>query len=330
MRSRGEGREHAENNAAALRSRGEGREHAKRTRRRPSFTLVELLVAMLIIAIVAGLGIYFYPTWSDKQRVVTATDLISGKLLIAKQQAKRDGVPIGVRFQLNGTGAAQFMYIQQPDPFAYGRCTGINGNRLTFTGVSFLDANEQSGKTGSAEAFLINLGDYIELFGGPVRQINAITNNSLTVVPSTTPLPSNLPTGANVDPTQPNYRIYPAPRPMAGEQPMVLPNNVVVNFAAIGNGNNNPKTNLSPRVVFNVTGGTATQYDILFSPSGSVLYQSNPDGQIFLWVEDTTAKTNAVPVLIAVQLRTGFIATHPVAPGADPYAYARDGRSSGL
>jgi prepilin-type N-terminal cleavage/methylation domain-containing protein len=287
---------------------------------RRGYTLVELLVAMLIIGIVAGIGLYFYPTFSDNQRVTTATDQLTGALLIAKQWAKRDGIPTGVRFTLNGTSAGEVRYIQQPDPFAYGRCVAVSGTTLTFSGVNFSDSNEMAGEPNSAEQFVITVGDYIELFGGPVHQINGVATTQLSVSAG-----ASLPTLANnsyVNTGLPNYKIYPGPRVLAGEQPVTLPTNVVVDLS---------QSNLSPRQVKNVNGKiVASYYDILFSPSGSVLAQSNNDGQIFLTLVDTTQNTTAQPVIVAVQLRTGFIAAHPRASGSDPFAFARDARSSGM
>jgi hypothetical protein len=55
-------------------------------------------------------------------------------------------------------------------------------------------------------------------------------------------------------------------------------------------------------------------------------------GKVLLWLKDTSAEggDNGHPLILAVQVRTGFIAAHPVAPGPNPYAYTEDARSSGL
>ena len=53
--------------------------------------------------------------------------------------------------------------------------------------------------------------------------------------------------------------------------------------------------------------------------------------KIYLWLRDPSLPvTGGAPLIMSVQIRTGFIGVFPVAPGADPYAFARDPRASGL
>jgi len=290
--------------------------------RRRGFTLVEMLVVVAIIGILATLGLMFYPAVSDKQRVLTAVDQVSGQMLNAKMMAKRDGIPTGVRFLMNGSTSSEMVYVQQPDPYAVGRITDISGSTLTFTGVNFQDLNQATGSTSNAqETFLVADGDYIEIFGGPIRKINKITSPStLTVLAPTTPLPAL--TGVSSDTSQPNYRILPGPRVVGGEQSVKLATNLGVDFTPPAAGNQ-VRSNLNARL--------GVYYELLFSPSGSVLGQTNTDGQVFLWVADLKLNTPQAAAIVAINLRTGFIATHPVAVNhPDLFFFTRDGRNSGM
>src|SRR3954462_3445963 len=70
---------------------------------RSGFTLIELLVVISIIAILATITPTYFPSFDGTRRVVSGTDSTTGWLLIAKQRAKRDGLPTGIRFAVNKT-----------------------------------------------------------------------------------------------------------------------------------------------------------------------------------------------------------------------------------
>jgi prepilin-type N-terminal cleavage/methylation domain-containing protein len=160
-----------------------------------------------------------------------------------------------------------------------------------------------------------------------------------------------------------NYRIIPQPRILASEAPRMLPENVVIdcnvqpwntNYSPNG-ALSNPPTRPLPPSPSNPNPKGLTQFEVLFSPSGSVIGRSSAAGMIWLWVRNldrgnllTNSNINdnagdrlfGRPVLVTIQTRTGFIAQHPVAgedlrnppPAAqsDPYQLARGGRASGL
>src|SRR5262245_51947415 len=102
------------------------------TCRRRGVTLIELLVVLGIIGFLAVLGYLVLPDLFKNFQRTRGTDTLSQWLLVAKQQAKRDGVPTGVRFldpnnpTINPVAAGfnpanikftQVQYIQQPDPY---------------------------------------------------------------------------------------------------------------------------------------------------------------------------------------------------------------------
>ncbi len=123
---------------------------------------------------------------------------------------------------------------------------------------------------------------------------------------------------------------YPA-RPLAGEPTIILSKNAAVD----------PLASLPPVVL----GPTDKSIDIMFSPSGQVMYRS--EGLICFLVRDTFKFTPTVGtvvsssqnytaagemVLVTIYPKTGTIVTKPVADpnGSDPYQFARDAINTGL
>ena len=66
---------------------------------RTGFTLIELLVVMIILVILATLAVALVPTINQQQKATNGAGQLSGWMLIAKQRAKRDHHPVGVRLQ---------------------------------------------------------------------------------------------------------------------------------------------------------------------------------------------------------------------------------------
>jgi hypothetical protein len=140
-------------------------------------------------------------------------------------------------------------------------------------------------------------------------------------------------TNVTISAPTPNYKIIRQPRRIITEDLMTLPQDIIIDFGT------NSATGLafSQNVPVRTIAGVASAYEILFSPTGSVLGQGTPSGKVLLWVGNNAKKTAAGGVydpgsctLLSVQIRTGQIAAHPMAEGSDPYLFTEDGRSSGL
>jgi type II secretory pathway pseudopilin PulG len=294
---------------------------ARRTIRR-ALTLVELLVVVALLVLIAALGAAFLPRFQDSQHLTRGVDLLTQWLLTAKQRAKRDGLPTGVRilFDSSTSLADQLEYIQQPEPLTGGTLSGIASGTATFTGVDFVGAATSAGQ---ADIGLVEPGDYLEVYGGGTVHLISAVGNATTLTLSNTSLTLTLPsTGAT------NYRILRQPHRLASEGLLQLPQDIVIDNNPNPDNSNSPYSqNVPQRQV-----GSSTFYEILFSPSGAVIGKGTASGKIILWVLNTAADISdpASSALIAVQVRTGFIAAHPVASGSDPYQFTEDGRSSGL
>ena len=365
------------------------------TNRRDAFTLIELLVVIGIIAFLAALTAVMFVGFGSSETGQRGADQMSGWLLIARQQARRDGVPTGIRIDVTGT---QVQYVQQPDDVAQGvYLARVDLGTWVNRGHNIARIYSPNTNLANLAAFPVQAGDYFELSGGgvirrlinfpgtksPVRAEPSPKKNNvywLCLAPSTVPsnpippLPKptynatdytgvDLPADASPAPyanplpllpvpfagppsipPQTNYRIIRQPQPIDGEAMLQFPPNVGIDFSSPPSGgvwgNTPPQALSNPPLRFDPNTGNPAYYEILFSPSGAVIGQNSTTALIGLFIRNMQS-SNAndqfagKPVLVTIQPRTGFIATHPVAPSTasasgDPYFFARDGKSSGL
>jgi hypothetical protein len=254
--------------------------------------------------------------------------------------------------------SAQIQYIQQPDPLSGGwlsttQAPGavpypppsgslwLNGGILfqsTNTGgtpaavyVTFYNVDFSLGLPPiNSSQYLVQPGDYLELRDSGIYLISGVvlptpTNPTANMIQLTgTPsyyssFPTFGLTPGNTPPTT-NYRILRQPRILMGEPPLQMPSN----FAVDGS--------FSAPALIGPVGGPPPSVDILFSPSGAVIGPYAASGKLLFYIHDSTQN----PVdpnrggIVAVQTRTGFIGAYAVAPGADPFLFAEEGRDSGL
>jgi prepilin-type N-terminal cleavage/methylation domain-containing protein len=317
-------------------------------RHRPGFTLIEMLVVLGIILVLATLAVVFYPKLQDSNQMIRGSDLVVQALSSARQRAKRDGLPTGIRFEVDPATKyiTQFEYIQQPDNYTFGACLGTYFKPTTPPGgptpmpafVCFggVDFKGSAAGLGVSDQATIMPGDYLEVFGGgglflvktvlPLGTLPGAPGNGWLEINNMSQL---------ISPTT-NYRIIRQPRKLTGEDPITLPRNLVLDTNLISSNNAIP-VRLPPPSGLGIP--TTGFYEILFSPSGSVIGKGTGGDKIILWLHDLTQPTLEAPdpfagspVLISVQVRTGFIAANPVGPKppGDPFVYTKDPRSSGM
>jgi type II secretory pathway component PulJ len=155
---------------------------------------------------------------------------------------------------------------------------------------------------------------------------------------------------ANTPTTQPNtatwqttaFSIIRQPQVLLGEPTMLLPNGMVVD---IQDSSTTPATKVST----GVSGTSGNFIDILFAPGGEVLPTPGLTDQGFIGLvlrdmnklPETIDLVNAAPqfefdkagemVIVAVYVKTGAIATHPVANEAgNSFKFAKDAINTGL
>jgi prepilin-type N-terminal cleavage/methylation domain-containing protein len=328
-------------------------------RYRQAFTLVELIIVMAIILLLATLAVAFFPDISTSDRATRGASSVQSWLLTAKQRAKRDGLPTGIRFLVytttipSGPQAGtytfcnQMEYIQQPPDFAVGRVFATSAPSATpmTVGLNTNIRTSQYTASGFEDEYDVQNGDYFELYGGGfIRQINTVSapmgsaTSKLTMLSNSDSYPgSSTTTSPTVITTPatnpgPNYRIIRQPRELPGEPILTLPYNIAIDLntgTSVGGVSGNTVTFSNPpkRTSLN-TSPVYQYYEIVFSPTGSVIGSGNQnpyDGQIYLWVRDITVANIAsdpqqgVPTIISVQTRTGTIAAYPVAPITSTY-----------
>lgn len=310
----------------------------RQSRRPAGFTLIELLVVLTLIILVAALGVAFVPKASERQSTSRAADRLQGWLLVAKQWAKRDSVPTGIRLVPDANGYVRDMqYVQKPGDFG-GGAIWTPGMTPPFMTIQASGVDFTGGITDPNLYYLypVQPGDYLEVQGGgPIQLIDpapplSVTATTLRILPG---LPLQVPAPSS---GISQYRIIRGPRVLQGEPTLSLPQGVAIDTfknGIYGNALPGPAPSMS-----NPAGGP---YDILFEPSGNI---AGGFDKFILWVRDTNLDDTAPgdQTLVTIYCRTGLIAAHPVDPTPDPnpmppthvyldpYAFTRDGRSSGL
>jgi type II secretory pathway pseudopilin PulG len=326
---------------------------------------MELIVVMALILFLAGLTLLFWPDMSDQQRAPRGAMTVQQTLLNARNRALRDQAPRGVRLnRMKDPNTNQYtdlvqtlQYLEQPDDFVvqpgvrkdpfdatrflpvrrlYTPGAPPNLSQLTLEDpdAGAPSVTNFSGGAGADQSLWpVQPGDYLEVNGGRVYQITAVSadGNTLTLA---SPLPVAVPQAASgqVGQSISNYRIIRAPRP-SSEDPVALPADIVVDLSTNATyGNPLPiRTVVVDPTTTPPT--TRTFVDILFAPSGAVVGQGTAGDALFLWVRDSQQPdaTKGDPTLVAVQVRTGAILAYQVdTVSGNPYTFARSGRASGL
>ncbi|HYT93339.1 MAG TPA: prepilin-type N-terminal cleavage/methylation domain-containing protein [Gemmataceae bacterium] len=306
--------------------------------RRPAFTLMELMVAMFILLILAGIGVYVVQNINSDAGAPRGAVTLQQALMIAKQDALRSQRNTGVRLSLTTvpdpantsltlTVSTDVQFIQEPDPFGVQASTttgapfrAIQSASLSPNpnpGLDFVDLVPDPVATYGDFSGNVQSGDYLIINDGVPHRI-ALVNQAPTTSGTRLQLASPLP--LTLQPTS-NYIIRRAPRP-TGEDPIQLPLNIAIDI-----GTNTTYSQPLP------TDPISNTIDIVFAPSGAVVARglSSADA-IYLWVRDSTLPLfRGDNTIVAVSTRTGMVAAHPAdsTAGGDPYSFTKDGRASG-
>jgi prepilin-type N-terminal cleavage/methylation domain-containing protein len=297
---------------------------------RSAFTLVEMLVAVAIILALSALIVAFTPSFLNSQKTSRGADLLQRWLMVAKQRARRDGFPRGVRLVADSnapTLVRSLQYIEQPDYYTKGSVTGT-GTAATVTA----DVSEGFLVPPQPALWSVQSGDFLDvsaqLMDTPPHQykIAVVGTPAAGITPLTLANPLSGPV------TSLPTLIIRAPRPTQGEAVLDLPQGVVVDLGTLKSVPLDLASN--PDIVFLPGGGkNSGSGQSQSATSVGVRRAGLISDKIILWVRDSTADaTNpGEQILITIYTRTGFIATHPVdtTTGGDPYSFTKDGRTSG-
>jgi prepilin-type N-terminal cleavage/methylation domain-containing protein len=319
--------------------------------RRGGFTLVELLVAVTIILVLAGLALLVANSGIiGNARTSSGSDRIGGWLMQARAKAQRDGAPRGIRFIADGNGfirEAQLIEVPEPYTMPAGYSLMIENSPArhiyivpTAGGNAVTELNNN-----------VSVGDTLSIPStGTIHRIQAIqaatvavaNGQAAEIIPFQPNLIPDLGAAAGT-PGVPTYAtstfgFIRQARPTFGEPPLLVPDTVAIDGA-----------NCQPAVAAN------TSLDVLFSPSGEV-QNTGGLGRVILWTRNPEAFPTGNPRtangggdrpsyeaagemrLIVVYTKTGAVAVQPVAmppgpgpnAGFDPYSTTKDGIASGL
>ncbi len=312
---------------------------------RRAFTLIELLVVIAIISLLAGITLLFLPK-REVRLAAQGADQLQTFLASARSRALRDQAPRGVRLVcqpqdmvVDGSGntvPSRFrsaLLLETPEPVAPVDPSILNnlpGYPVPNSYTIFLTLNPGSASVVQNNFPLqgiVNAGDFLEITtsgSGSVHRIVDIRADGVTLDLATVPPMVNSSTNKVYLPS--NYRYIRQPRPLMGEQPLQLPNTVYVKPIQ----DPNPPPGFPPPYSLNLPTSYPDlngnyNYDIIFSPSGQVINATA--GRIVLSITDDN--NVSAPTLLTIYARTGAVASHPVAPGANPYFFTQAGRSSG-
>jgi prepilin-type N-terminal cleavage/methylation domain-containing protein len=320
----------------------------QQTQNHGGFTLVELIVAMAIIAVLSGLAYFVAPGLIKTQSASRGAEKVQSTLFIAKQQALRDRVPYGVRF-LRDPATNNFnamVYLNQPLDFIDGQvqigAATVNGSSqqvvVRFQGVAL------DGGLADASLWPVRPGDTFltprDSPGTPF-QIVAVSSQAGVTVPAGSLPPNSIliavPPGVLPPPSTGGaflgsyYRIMRSPRPALGEEIQQLPEDVIIEApVAFGGG-----SFIDPDPATATTDTPAGFYDVLFSPTGRVIGPGGRRGKVVLWVRDVNANRNTAieQSLIVVFTRTGRVASYQVDTSGSGNFYSiilTDPRGGGL
>jgi prepilin-type N-terminal cleavage/methylation domain-containing protein len=312
--------------------------------KRKAFTLTELIVVLGIMAFMVTLTAIYFPGYRERESVNRSADKLAMWLVSVRQQAIRDMTPVGLRLIVKDGRATSFVSIRQPEDPSIGMFVGHWEETSSSNAVAFFqlprnkDGVEQ---TLDSPRYDIKPGDYLTLTG-TVHQIVSVQSQALTLKRGTATLPGPVlpdtnPRGA----TQPFLDKYPVVTldPVTMEETTTwYDDNARTNFKITKQCRFDPneqEIDLSEGTYIDISKSRGLTplapddtYEVLFSQSGTTMGGGTGTVLVVFYVARSDGKGS--PLLVTVSPRTGFVATHPVASGDDPYLFTKDARSSGM
>src|SRR5262249_11277131 len=140
-----------------------------------------------ILLVIGAISYFIVPQMMSRQVASEGASQLQGWLFIAQQRARRDQAPRGIRLNLGQSGNPQYVtehqYIEQPDDYYVNgaQIPALTGTTVTIPGggLDFYGGNGAS----DPPVWLVQVGDYLLVNGGPPHQITAVSNTTLTLSP---------------------------------------------------------------------------------------------------------------------------------------------------
>jgi prepilin-type N-terminal cleavage/methylation domain-containing protein len=295
---------------------------------RKAFTLVELLVVLLIIAILGSLLAFTLPGFQQRSRAAKGGQAVQTWLVYARQRAMYERSPRGVRFYVekgaNGSMVSRtIQYIEQPQDWHHG--TPLIPNATTDPLYVVVKQRPKQQPSDPEDTVLsegqVEPGDYLEVHGTGQVYLIVGTSASNAAKPNVIDKISLLPPGLSLSPTIPaplttpteQYRVMRACR-ISGDERASLPDEVAIDVDMF------TKYAAQAAAIDAVPPKISNGYfDVLFAPNGSVM--NSPGSKTILWVrveKDTEFDHN--PTLVVVTTNSGNVSAYDPATAASPFA----------
>lgn len=262
------------------------------TRKRTAMTLVELLVVMAIIVIFTAITAAFYPANQADRELSRFSSTVQSALLSARNRAKAERLPTGIRFYADSNGkVGSVVLIQKPAP--------LDGSI-----VGPVSLNVMTGVISFPAAYLgvINPGDFMLLESGDVATI-------ATAIPNATVTNASSGFNQNLNAFGVKYKIFRGAIDLSGDTPFEISN--IIEIRAPGSGE------------------LSTASDIIFNPDGSL---NNLPSDVYLHLHnfESLASDYSRDAILAVRKMSGSIGVYEVGPTGAPYQFAIDPRNKGI
>lgn len=261
-----------------------GRSPAADARRaRTGFTLVELLVSLAILLILATITIRLVNGTLDNDRMKTGSRELQSYLAGARDRAIYAGQPRGVRFIPDPTDnytVRRFVYVGASNNYTDGSSIIVDsmGNiTLPMSGLKAWQNLWSRGQfvNGTPIQMTLQSGTKLGFFTVSPTTFSGTTPTAFAITTQSSQFPITSP-GAT-------YTLQLAPTILPNEQPRALPANIVIDL----------RTSVLP-ASWPAPPTAASNFDILFSPQGTVIGAPASDGRIHFVLADladTTAQT---------------------------------------
>ena len=295
------------------------------TRKRTAMTLVELLVVMAIIVIFIAITAAFYPANQADRELSRFSNTVQSALLSARNRAKAERLPTGIRFYADSNGkVGSVVLIQKPAPLdAYAVGVAPNPGSLSANIVE----RTPPLMSGIFDAFItfpnnypiqnvLNYGDFIVLDSGDVAKVDSLVNpNSVKSLSGS--YSSGFSSAITALPTK--FKVYRSPVELSGDTPFELSNTIEI---SLGSGS------FSSPVV-----------EIIFNPDGSL---NNFPSDVYLHLHnfEAVAGDYSRDAILAVRKMSGSIGVYEVGPvdpanlnditKHNPTLFAKDPRNKGI
>ena len=294
------------------------------------FTLVELLVVMTIMVVFASLTAAFYPSLKADNAISRVSTMVQSNFVAARQRAKRDRVPTGIRMQLDADGrCTQLLLVQKPEELnvnTLGNITAVNITAGSVSGVlTFAQPLTQAG----FEDLIFPYDCVVNNSSGESLIISGISGNNASFLPSfSIPNFNQIPFS--------DYRVIRMPRTIPGENKVDIPDEYEISLSKYGS--IAPGKESFARSNLPISTLAVSTFDIIFDPTGTV---SCPglSGDAVLWLHKFTNEPTdfSNDALICIRKINGKIGAFPVdrlnnSNPADfsPFGFTKDPRNEGL